>query len=121
MKTNAKALSRIRRKRRVRRKIHGTADRPRMSVFKSNKHIYVQVVDDDSGVTLAAASTLSPTLRDGLSGLNKSDAARKVGSLAAEACKQANITQVVFDRNGYNYMGRIAAVAEAARAGGLEF
>lgn len=121
MKTNAKALSRIRRKRRVRRKIHGTAERPRLSVFKSNKHIYVQVVNDDSGVTLAAASTLTPSLRDGLSGLNKSDAARKVGSLAAEACKQANITQVVFDRNGYNYMGRIAAVAEAARDGGLEF
>ena len=91
-----------------------------MTVFKSNKHIYVQVIDDDRGATMAASSTLNGALRDAVAELNKKDAATKVGEAIAEACKAARYERVVFDRNGYPYAGRVAAVADGARSGGLE-
>ena len=120
MNAQTKNEAHARRKRRVRKKVHGTALRPRMTVFKSNKHIYVQVIDDDRGATVAASSTLNEGLRGATKELNKKDAATKVGEAVAEACKAAQITQVVFDRNGYPYTGRVAAVADGARSGGLE-
>ncbi|MFN3258306.1 MAG: 50S ribosomal protein L18 [Ilumatobacter sp.] len=116
----ARRSGRIRRHRRVRKKIYGTAARPRLAVFRSNKHLSVQVIDDDLGVTLAAASTTEADLR--ASGSTASvEAATKVGQLVAERAKAAGITQVVFDRGGFAYHGRIAAVASAARDAGLEF
>jgi large subunit ribosomal protein L18 len=112
--------SRRRRHRRVRKKIHGTAARPRLAVFRSNKHLSVQVIDDDAGTTLVAASTTEPDLRAGGSG-GSVEAATRVGELIAERAKAAGIEQVVFDRGGFAYHGRIAAVASAAREAGLEF
>lgn len=106
---------RIKIKYRVRNKISGTAERPRMSVFRSNKQIYVQVIDDDAKKTLASASSL------GLEKMNKSEQAAKVGQLIAEKAQAAGITAVVFDRNGYLYHGRVKAVADAAREAGLKF
>lgn len=112
---------RQRRAARIRKKISGTAERPRLTVYKSNKHIYAQVVDDTKGNTLAFASTLSKEIRDQLAELDKTGAARLVGKLVAEKAKAANVNKVVFDRNGFPYHGRVAAVAEAAREAGLEF
>ena len=120
MNSQRKTEAHARRKRRVRKNVHGTAVRPRMTVYKSNKHIYVQVIDDDRGATMASSSTLNEGLRGSVQALNKRDAATKVGEAVAEACKAAQITQVVFDRNGYPYTGRVAAVADGARSGGLE-
>jgi len=111
--------ARIKRQRRVRAKIRGTAEKPRLSVFRSNKHIYLQVIDDDSGATLAAASTLTPAIKADLASLKKRDAAQKVGFYLAEQCKAAGITRLVFDRNGYLFKGRVEAVASAAHAAGL--
>ena len=111
---------RIRRHRRVRKKIHGTAERPRLAVFRSNKHIVVQVIDDDAGRTLAAASTTEAELRGGRH-RSTSTAATAVGQLVAERAKAAGVAKVVFDRGGFLYHGRIAAVAAAAREAGLEF
>jgi large subunit ribosomal protein L18 len=111
--------ARIRRHARVRKHVRGTAERPRLAVFRSNRHISVQVIDDRQGRTLVAASTLEAPLRSG-STANK-DAAAKVGELVAERAKAAGITKVVFDRGGFLYHGRVAAVADAARAAGLEF
>jgi large subunit ribosomal protein L18 len=111
--------SRIRRHRRVRKNIHGTAERPRLAVHRSNKHVIAQVIDDDAGRTLVAASTTEADLRSA-SGATV-DAAGKVGTLVADRAKAAGITKVVFDRGGFLYHGRIAAVAAAARAAGLEF
>jgi large subunit ribosomal protein L18 len=108
--------ARLRRKRRVRKKVNGTAERPRLSVFRSNRHIYGQLVDDDSGRTIASASSLE----EAVSG-DKKEQATAVGKLIAERGKSAGVQQVVFDRNGFLYHGRIAAVAEGAREGGLEF
>ena len=116
-----KAEKRAKRKLGIRKKLSGTAERPRMSVFRSNKHIYVQVIDDALGKTLAAASTLSPELEGKLDDGDKKEAAKKVGALAAQKCKDAKIEAVVFDRNGFTYQGRIAALADGARAGGLQF
>ncbi len=116
----ARRNSRIRRHRRVRKSIHGTADRPRLAVFRSNKHLTVQVIDDDAGVTLAAASTTEAELRSAGSG-SSTEAATRVGTLVAERAKAAGIDKVVFDRGGFAYHGRIAAVATAAREAGLEF
>ena len=110
--------ARIRRHRRVRKKVRGTAARPRLAVFRSNKHITAQVIDDIAGRTLAAASTTEASLKEGVTG--NADAARKVGALIAERAKAAGITQVVFDRGGFIYHGRVAAVADAAREAGLE-
>lgn len=116
-----KKAQQVRRKKRVRKKVFGTAERPRMSVFRSARHIYVQVIDDNSGATLASASSLSPEVKSGASGLNKRDVAKKVGELAAKRCLEAKVTAVVFDRNGFMYAGRVAAVADAAREVGLKF
>jgi large subunit ribosomal protein L18 len=103
----------------VRKKVQGTEARPRLAVFRSNKHITAQVIDDVSGKTLAAASTTEADLKGGATG-NK-DAATKIGTLVAERAKAAGITKVVFDRGGNLYHGRVAAVADAARESGLEF
>jgi len=111
---------RIRRHRRVRKKVHGTAARPRLAVHRSNKHISVQVIDDDAGRTLAAASTTELDLRAAGSGATV-DAATRVGQLVGERAKAAGINTVVFDRGGFAYHGRVAAIAEAARNAGLEF
>jgi large subunit ribosomal protein L18 len=116
----ARRTGRIRRHRRVRKKIHGTAARPRLAVFRSNRHLSVQVIDDDAGTTLVAASTLEADQRSVGSGASV-DAAARVGQLIAERTKAAGIEQVVFDRGGFAYHGRIAAVASAAREAGLEF
>ncbi|MEK7704312.1 MAG: 50S ribosomal protein L18 [Myxococcota bacterium] len=115
-----KLTGRERRRVRVRKKVFGTAERPRLNVFRSAKHIYAQVIDDVKGVTLVAASTQSKDLRDKLEG-KKRDRAKQVGKLVAQFCKEKNIGQVVFDRNGYRYHGRVQAVAEGAREGGIEF
>src|SRR5438094_1329028 len=110
---------RERRKVRIRFKVSGSTERPRLSVYRSLNHIYAQVIDDISGKTLAAASTLSPELKDGKG--KKKDLAKQVGKLVATKCKAAKIDAVVFDRNGFMYHGRIAAVADGAREGGLKF
>jgi large subunit ribosomal protein L18 len=104
-------------KRGIRKKIAGTAERPRLSVFRSNKNVYAQLVDDLSGHTIAAANSL----QDGLSGSNPVETATAVGKALAEAAKEAGITNVVFDRNGYKYQGRVQALADGAREGGLTF
>ena len=114
-----KVASRLRRKRRIRKKLSGTTERPRMTVFRSAKHIYVQVVDDLKGHTLVSASTLTPELKGEVGTVSKVEAAAKVGALAAKRCLEANVKGVVFDRNGYIYCGRVAAVAKAARENGL--
>jgi large subunit ribosomal protein L18 len=111
-----KVERRIKIKYRVRNKISGTAERPRMSVFRSNKQIYVQLVDDKSGKTLAAASSLGMTEK-----MPKKQQAAKVGELIAQKAKDAGIETIVFDRNGYLYHGRVKEVADAARNGGLKF
>ena len=116
----SRVSQRLKRKSRIRRTLSGTTDRPRLTVYKSLKHIYAQVVDDSSGRTLAFASSLSKEFRDSAAGDKKSDA-KRVGQLLAEKAKAAKVTRVVFDRNGFPYHGRIAAVAEAAREAGLEF
>jgi large subunit ribosomal protein L6 len=119
--TMAKLEGRERRKLRIRKKITGTSERPRLSVFRSAKHIYAQVIDDTTGKTLAHASTLSEAIQGDLNEANKTEAARAVGRLIAKLCKDKNITQVVFDRNGYMYHGRVVALAEGAREGELGF
>lgn len=110
-----------RRHRRVRRKVNGTAERPRLSVFRSNEHIYVQVIDDELQQTLAAASTLEPTLKSQLGSGANCEASTAVGKLIAQRAIEKGITQVVFDRGGNLYHGRIKALADAAREGGLDF
>ena len=112
--------NRLRRKRRIRKKVSGTPRRPRLTVFKSNKHTYAQIIDDYEGHTLASASTVADDLGDA-SDLTKSEQAEKVGELLAERASDEGIEQVVFDRNGFIYHGRLEAVAEGAREGGLEF
>jgi large subunit ribosomal protein L18 len=110
---------RQRRQRRVRKKIMGTAERPRLAVFRSNKHIYVQAIDDIAGRTVASASTMEAGLRGGATATVAG--AKQVGQLVGERVKAANIDAVVFDRGGFKFHGRVAAVAEGARAAGLEF
>ncbi len=113
--------ARFRRKARIRGRVTGTEERPRLSVYRSANHIYAQIINDQAGTTLVAASTLSKEL-DGRSGHGGNiEAAKAVGSLIAEKAKAANISQVVFDRNGYLYHGRVKALADAARESGLEF
>ena len=116
-----KLSGRTRRKLRIRRKISGTEERPRLSVFRSAHHIYAQVVVDRDGRTLVAASTLSRDLKGTLDSDNKTDAAKKVGALVAKMCLAKNVDKVVFDRNGYLYHGRVKALADAAREAGLKF
>jgi len=112
---------RTRRKTRVRGKISGTAARPRLAVFRSARHIFVQAVADDSGRTLAEASTLSRDIKDDLAGVKKIDAARKVGRLLTKRLKEIGIEKAVFDRGRYLYHGRVKALAEGAREEGLAF
>lgn len=113
--------ARARRKKSIRKKVNGTTARPRLAVFRSLQHIYAQVIDDVQGHTLASASTLDKELRGQLSESDKSDAARKVGQLVAQRCLSQDIKQVVFDRGGNIYHGRIKALADGAREGGLDF
>ena len=112
-------VARVRRHRRVRKHVSGTTERPRLAVFRSNKHISAQVIDDVGGRTLAAASSVESDLKSTAGG-NK-DAATKVGQLVAERAKAAGVSKVVFDRGGFQYHGRVAALADAAREAGLEF
>ena len=113
--------SRKKRQVRVRRKVMGSPDRPRLCVFRSAKHIYAQLVVDSTGSTIIAASTLSPEIRTEIVELDKSDAAKKVGQLIGKKAIEKNIHRVVFDRNGFLYHGRVKALAEGARESGLEF
>ncbi len=109
---------RKRRHRRVRAKISGTADRPRLNVFRSINQIYAQLIDDSQGHSIASASSLDPKLKSDVRGIEK---ARLVGELLGERAKKSGVKQVVFDRGGYRYHGRVKALAEAAREAGLEF
>ena len=113
--------ARQRRHRRVRQRVGGTAERPRLSVFRSLTHIYAQVIDDIAKDTLVACSTIDPDVKTELEGKNKSADAEVVGRILAARAKEKGITSVVFDRGGYQYHGRVKALAEAARAGGLQF
>jgi large subunit ribosomal protein L18 len=118
---NQRETARQNRKSRIRKRIFGTEQRPRLSVFRSAKHIYAQLVVDSTGSTILAASTLSPEIRTEIGELDKSDAAKKVGQLIGKKAKEKNISRVVFDRNGFLYHGRVKALAEGARESGLEF
>ena len=106
---------------RVRKKISGTPEMPRLCVYRSNKYIYAQVIDDTKGITLVQASSLDPALKGQLDEVDKSGEAKLVGKLVAELAKQAGVEKVVFDRGGYVYTGRVAALAAGAREAGLEF
>ena len=121
MARNRRDIGRTRRKQRVRKKVLGVDARPRVCVFRSNKHIYAQVISDDRGTTLASVSTLSRALAETVKKHKGVEAAKQVGLALAKICKENNITQVVFDRNGFLYHGRVKAVADGAREGGLEF
>lgn len=120
-RTAAKTVSRHRRHRRLRKTIMGTAERPRLAVFRSLNHIYAQVIDDDRGHTLAAAGTNQSQVAEGLSSLSNAEAAGVVGRVVGERAKALGITKVVFDRGGYPFHGRVKALADAARGAGLEF
>ncbi|MDD3579784.1 MAG: 50S ribosomal protein L18 [Desulfobacca sp.] len=120
-KLDRKQAARLKRKKRVRKKIFGSENRPRLTVFKSARHIYAQIIDDLHGKTLVAASTLSPELRDKTANLKGIDKARQVGVLVAQKAQQAGIQQVAFDRNGFLYHGRIKGLADSCREQGLEF
>lgn len=114
-------IGRQRRKIRVRKKVRGTNQRPRVCVFRSNKHIYAQVISDSQGKTLVTVSTLSEDLAEQLKKSKGVAAAKQVGMALAKVCKEKNISRVVFDRNGFIYHGRVKAVADGAREGGLDF
>lgn len=116
---NERKSRRLRRKRRIRKKVFGTASRPRLSVFRSNRHIYAQLVDDVTGQTLAAASTVEAEVAKTLDDKKKVEQAKTVGTLLGERAREAGIEAAVFDRNGYIYHGRVAAVADGAREAGL--
>jgi large subunit ribosomal protein L18 len=111
----------LRRKRRVRKRILGTLERPRLAVYRSNKHIYAQVIDDAAGRTLASASTQSPELKGSLKSTATITAAAQVGALLAQKALSAQVVRVIFDRNRFRYHGRVKTLADAARKGGLEF
>ena len=117
MTVSTKPQQRLRRRRRVRSKISGSAERPRLSVFRSNRGVFAQLIDDRSGKTLAAVSWIEPELRE----LGPMEQAKRVGELLAERGKAAGVTSCVFDRGGYRFHGRVRALAEGAREGGLEF
>ena len=116
-----KKLARQKRQSRVRKKIRGTTDRPRLNVFKSSRHIYAQLIDDTTGVTIVSASTLIEDVASGLSHTGNLEAAKKVGEAVAKRALDKDIKSVVFDRNGFLYHGRIKALADAARENGLSF
>ncbi|MCP1186834.1 50S ribosomal protein L18 [Paenibacillus sp. 1781tsa1] len=116
-----KNKARLKRHLRVRKKIQGTAARPRLNVFRSGKHMYAQIIDDVAGVTIASASTVDKELSTDIKNGASVESARKVGELVAKRAKDKGVSNIVFDRSGYLYHGRIAALAEAAREAGLEF
>jgi large subunit ribosomal protein L18 len=118
---NPKARKRLRRKASIRLKLSGTADRPRLSVFRSARHVYAQAIDDTTGRVLAAASELESTLKSAVSGKPKKERARAIGKAIGDKLKSLNIIAVVFDRNGYIYHGRVKEVADGARDAGLTF
>jgi large subunit ribosomal protein L18 len=118
---NRKKLARLKRKKRVRSRIKGTIEQPRLNIFRSLKHIYVQAIIDSTGKTLVSASTLSPELKGTLGYSGNVESAKKVGELIAKKCLEKGIQKVVFDRNGYLYHGRVKALAEAAKTSGLTF
>ena len=121
MAKNSRSIARLRRHARVRKKLAGTAERPRLNVFKSLSAIYAQVIDDQSGRTLLSASTVDRELREKMKGLKKSEQAKLVGQALAERARSKGIQAVVFDRGGYRYIGRVKAFADGAREGGLQF
>jgi large subunit ribosomal protein L18 len=121
MGTNAKADSRMRRKSRIRKKVGGTQERPRLSVFRSARHIYAQIIDDRNGRTLASASSLEKSLVEAVVDKKKVEKAAMVGKLLAERAQAKGIDKVVFDRNGFLYHGRVKAVSDGAREAGLKF
>jgi len=121
IKKEDKNVKRLRRHKRIRKKVFGTPERPRLCVFRSNKHIYAQIIDDTIGHTLVAASTLDPELRGKLQKTWNVEAAREVGRLIGKRALEKGIKKVVFDRGGYKYHGRVKALAEGAREAGLEF
>ncbi|NJC96315.1 MAG: 50S ribosomal protein L18 [Anaerolineae bacterium] len=121
MANKSRAVARARRHARVRKNLTGTAQRPRLNVFRSLTGIYAQVIDDQSGHTLVSASNVDKDLREKMKGLKKSEQAKLVGQTVAERAKGKGIAAVVFDRGGYRYIGRIKALADGAREGGLQF
>ena len=121
MKIAKHKVARIRRKRHVRKKIFGTADRPRLTVFRSSRHIYAQIIDDMAGVTLASASTMCKSDKGDIKYAGNKDAAEKIGTSVAKQAMSVGIKAVQFDRNGYVYHGRVKALADAARKEGLVF
>ena len=116
-----KNSERIKRHKRIRNKISGTPERPRLSVFRSTKHIYAQIIDDVNGVTLVAASTMEKSIADAVKEMTKSEQAKYVGAELGRRALDKGVTAVVFDRSGYLYMGRLEALAEGAREAGLQF
>ncbi|ACI17881.2 50S ribosomal protein L18 [Coprothermobacter proteolyticus] len=120
VETSRAELRRIRHKR-IRKHITGTAERPRLCVFRSSRHIYAQIIDDENGHTLVCASTLEKELRDQIKGLRKTEQAAAIGKLIAQRALEKGIKSVVFDRGGYKYHGRVKALADASREAGLEF
>ena len=120
-KQKTRAEARKRRHHRVRKNISGTSERPRLNVFRSLSEIYVQVINDEEGVTLVAASSIDRELRPNMKGKSKTDQAQIVGEAIAERSKAKGISTVVFDRGGFRYMGRVKALADSARKGGLDF
>jgi large subunit ribosomal protein L18 len=119
-KNNPKEANRVKRKVGVKKRLMTNSDRPRLTVFRSARHIYAQIIDDTKHVTLVQASTLDKAIRDAMKGKKKSDQAKEIGKALAARAKTAGVSAVVFDRNGYRYHGRIAAVADGAREAGLE-
>lgn len=121
MAKKTRTTARIRRHRRVRKYISGTPERPRLNVFRSLSEIYAQVIDDENGHTIVSASTIDRELRPKVKGLSKTEQARLVGEAIAQRARSKGVDTVVFDRGGFRYMGRVKALAEGARKGGLEF
>ena len=116
-----KNADRLQRHARVRKKVFGTSERPRFNVYRSLNHIYVQVIDDVKGVTLISASTMEKAVKEQIKDMNKTDAAKVVGMTAAKKALEAGVSEVVFDRGGYIYTGRVKSVADGAREAGLKF
>jgi large subunit ribosomal protein L18 len=120
-KKKTRSVARVRRHRRIRKHIAGTPEKPRLNVFRSLTDIYAQVIDDEAGNTLVSASTIDNELRSKMKGLNKTEQAKLVGKAVSERAKEKGIETVVFDRGGYRYIGRVKALADGAREGGLQF
>ncbi|MCD5406133.1 MAG: 50S ribosomal protein L18 [Desulfotomaculum sp.] len=121
LKKPKRKIARVKRHMRLRNKISGTAERPRLNVFRSLNNVYAQIIDDQKGVTLVEASTLSPELKETFGKNGNIEASKAVGDLVAKKALAAGVSRVVFDRAGYIYHGRVRALAEAARSGGLDF